>query len=86
MTPEWMALGLAFLANVATLIWNASRVNGTVNRLTESVGALDKTLDKLAESLTAESRINAVQDARLEGHTKWLETHDLDIAELRRRQ
>jgi hypothetical protein len=45
---------------------------------------LDNTLDKLAESLTVESRINAVQDARIESHTKRLDAHDTDISELRR--
>lgn len=85
MTPEWMALGGAFVANILALVWNASRVNSTVGQLTKSVGALDRTLDKLAESLTVESRINAVQDARLESHSKRLDAHDVDIQDLRRR-
>jgi hypothetical protein len=73
-TPEWMAaLAVAFTSNIVALVWNASRVNSTVGRLTDSVGMLDRTLDKLAESLTVESRINAVQDTRLESHTKRLD-------------
>jgi hypothetical protein len=84
--PEWVVIGLAFLANICALIWNASRVNSTVGQLTRSVASLDNTLDKLAESLTVESRINAVQDARIESHTKRLDAHDTDISELRRNQ
>jgi hypothetical protein len=85
MSPEWMAaLAIAFTSNIIALVWNASRVNSTVNRLTESVGMLDRTLDKLAESLTVESRINAVQDTRLESLGKRLDNLDADISELRR--
>jgi hypothetical protein len=35
--PEWVVIGLAFLANICALIWNASRVNSTVGQLTRSV-------------------------------------------------
>jgi ABC-type transporter Mla subunit MlaD len=77
MSAEWLALGLMVIGNVMALIWGAARVSGTVDRL-------DKTLDKLADSLAVESRVNAVQDARLDDHDRRLDEHADDITDLRR--
>ena len=78
MSLEWVALGITMGANVIALAWGAARVSTTVDRL-------DKTLDKLADALTVESRINAVQDTRLNNHEKRLDDHDDEIDNLRRR-
>jgi ABC-type transporter Mla subunit MlaD len=75
MNAEWLALGLVLLGNVAALIWAAARISGTVDRL-------DTTLDKLADSLAVESRVNAVQDERLDSHDKQLTQYGQDISNL----
>ncbi len=54
-------LGLTVLANVIAVVWSASRISTTVDRL-------DETLDRVVISLGSESLKNATQDARLDAH------------------
>jgi ABC-type transporter Mla subunit MlaD len=79
MNAEWWALGAALLAQIVAMVWGASRLSGTVDRL-------DKTLDKVANSLEAESRVNAVQDERLDAHDRILEQHGNTINSLWRQR
>jgi hypothetical protein len=79
MNAEWWALGAALLAQIVAMVWGASRLSGTVDRL-------DKTLDKVANSLEAESRVNAVQDERLDAHDRILGQHENTINSLWRQR
>ena len=73
-----IGLGVTVLANVAALAWGASRVSATVSRL-------DRTLDKLNDTVVQEGRLNAVQDQRLDEHGRRLDSHDKEIDQLWRK-
>ena len=68
-----VGLALTVFANVVALVWGASRMSGTVDRL-------DETLKEVVKSLAAEAKSNAVQDERLNHHDDRLNNHERLLA------